>query len=147
MVGWLLGLSLAAAACAGGVETVRIDQAYISSGNQSNDAVVRVSLIGRELSSIAEKEIYAHIVIVDCSNETIRYPASPRLDGVPLDRFAAIRDLLERRGDNQNYVIDGNVPHAFLQRLSNTCVKLEGGGYLGGTLHSNQLRIERAGTR
>lgn len=142
-----LSAALVVGACVGGVETVDITRADISGPTASADYVVTASLSGEDLSSLVEAEIYAQIVVTECGNESIRYPASPRLADTSLNDFSVIRAMLNRRGRNENYEMQSEIPPVFIQRLRSACVRLEGGSYLGRSLRSNEIRVTPTGTR
>jgi hypothetical protein len=141
----ILGILFTASGCVGNLEDVDLISAHIVRKAHSENYVVTVSLRGDDIFSLASQEIYPHLVVTECNNENIRFPSSPTLGNVRLDDFRAILNSLNRNGVSRDYEIQGDIPHIFLQRISSACVKLEGGSYMGRSLRSNQLRIERMG--
>jgi hypothetical protein len=123
-------------ACDFAPREVQIVSASIST-DRSAGAQVSVQLPTSDMRALAEQEIYSHIVVFECGNETVRYPAFPYLGQAPSDDFGALRRVLATRSTGETVELRGDVLPAFLRRLTQACVKMEGGSYLGSTLASN----------
>lgn len=93
--------------------------------------------------ALAEGEIYPHLVVFECENDGLRYPASPRFGNMPMDDFGALQAML-RAHDRYPFVdIEADVIHSFVNRLRRVCVKMDGGNYFGGRIASNTLEIRQ----
>lgn len=112
----------------------------------SNDRII-VRMLARDVMSLADNAIYSQVVVFDCDDEAVRYPAFPRLGDTPMDNFAAMRSALRMRGREDVVEVQGDVLRSFVGRVVRICVKMEGGGYLGGRLRSNVAAVSRPGLR
>lgn len=143
----LLSLGVAALltlfGCNGPPQHINIISASISAGDSESHSRLSVRLRGEAVRALAEQEIYSHVVVFECDNEAVRYPISPRLGNTPMDDFSAVRDALRTPSGGQTVEIQGEILSSFLNRLTRVCVKMNGGGYLGGALTSNVVAIQQ----
>jgi hypothetical protein len=94
----------------------------------------------RDVDNILDSEIYAHLVVFDCENESRRYPAEPDINSVPLSNFSLARRQLS--SDRALLVeISGDVPKEVWDRYSRVCLRMNGGSYLGRELASNVIPL------
>lgn len=135
---------LSLAGCIGGEARVQIISASISGDGATSNDRISVRLDAEDVMVLAEQEIYSHIVVFECDNDAVRYPASPRLGEVPMDDFNALRRALRTRQGDRTIDIQGDILRSFLNRLTRICVKMEGGSYMGRTLRSNLVAVNRS---
>lgn len=96
-----------------------------------------------DLDFIADNEIYLHLVIFDCSDEGLRYPAIPAFQGTSLHDFTALKRAMQESREGRP-ALEAELPVNFLSRLSSVCVKAEGGSYGGIEVTSNAMTLSES---
>ena len=125
----LFGLSLAALAGLSGCHPLHIEiaAASITAGSDASSDRVSVRLRREDVAALAENEVYPHVIVFECGNDGVRYPASPRFGNMPMDDFGALQATLRAHGRDQLVDIEADVIHSFVDRLRRVCVKMDGG--------------------
>lgn len=92
------------------------------------NAVVEVALDQRDVQVIKDRQLYFSIVVVECVDESKKFPLQPFLDGKRLEggNFPVAKSA----------TVYGTMPISNFQRYEKPCIFLEGGGYFSGKLSS-----------
>jgi hypothetical protein len=134
----LLAFILIAPSCSIRDKEVRVNIIYaaIELNGASVSRVVVTSTVS-DLRNIARKSIPARIVVFDCSSGSNRYPIFPMLETIRMSDINSLRRRLEVSDVNERVNVHGDIPLSVLRRISEPCVKWEGGSYYGDRLVSN----------
>ncbi|WP_456998763.1 MULTISPECIES: hypothetical protein [unclassified Luteimonas] len=87
----------------------------------------------RDVQVIKERELYFSIVVVECADNSKKFPLQPFLDGKRIEggNFPSARPT----------TVYGTMPINSFQRYEKPCVFLEGGGYFSGKISSPLVPI------
>lgn len=132
--------------CASDVASVEIEEAQVVRYGAANSAIIRIILPRSDVERIADQQMYQSLIVFDCANKDIRYPAELTLNNAITSDFTMMQRSLSNIHDSR-VALEASVPRLFMDKLRETCVKLEGGSYLGQELTSNTFHIGRRPAR
>jgi hypothetical protein len=114
--------------------TVTIKNAWMVESSKENSSI-HVEISANDAAFIKRNQIYFSVVLTECSGKGKRFPLEPMIGGKRASDFefdipnVAVVDVI---GSGPSWVIKG---------YHDPCVKLEGGGYFGARLKSNQTPL------
>lgn len=111
-----------------------IKNAWIIDASKGNSAI-HVEISSKDAEFIKRNQIYFSIVLNECSGEGTRFPLEPTIGGKRASDFDF--DILN--DSMVEFVAIG--PSWAIKNYRDPCVTLEGGGYAGARLISNQAPL------
>jgi hypothetical protein len=99
---------------------------------------VSISVFRATLTKIAFWQLYSAARVIDCKSGKLRDIAWTKVNGVTATDFRQLRRVLRQTPRQQHYWLVGYVLHA----PPGSCVKLEGGNYLGQKISSDSVPIK-----
>lgn len=108
-----------------------IKNAWITDPSEGNSAV-HVEISAKDAAFIKSNQVYFSIVLNECSGEGKRFPMEPMVAGKRASDF----DFETSNVAVVDFFATG--PSWAIKKYHRPCVALEGGGYAGARLKSNQ---------
>ena len=113
------------------------------SASDRDGGQIVVAIRRADVMEMAREEIYGRILVYDCTNEDVSYPAHPYIDQVSLHDFANVVRSMTDQDQDEIVEIRGMVHSNFLRRVHDLCVRVEGGSYLRHRVRSNSVQVAR----
>lgn len=111
-----------------------IKNAWVANASEG-DSAIHVEISSKDAEFIKRNQVYFSIVLNECSGEGKRFPMEPMIGGKRASDF----DFGISSDSVVDFVAIG--PSWAIKNYHNPCVTLEGGGYAGARLKSNQVPL------
>jgi hypothetical protein len=108
--------------------SVPLNPSRASAAKADESTRLDISLDRESVERIYRNELYATIIVVDCSSKQQLYYGEPRLNGRRLENFGFLRKHVGESHDKE-FTISAQIRHVQPKQLSGRCVKLDGGSY------------------